>query len=190
MSKITIHVDGICEPNPGGVGCYAWSAQDATGAEIASAHGHLVSGPLATNNVAEFGAVIWALRHAQAEGWTGVQIRSDSQLVINQLNGMWQCNADGLVKYLNAARRLMAETGATIAWLPREQNQRADGLSRLAYKKHTGKDAPDRSAAKRQKALYAYNRQRGVYGSGSGEGQGGLARSGPSCPIYTAQLKR
>jgi ribonuclease HI len=142
MNQITIYVDGLCEPvNPGGHACYAWSAQDDTGAEIAAAHGHLVSGPLATNNVAEFGAVIWALRHAQAEGWTGVQIRSDSQLVINQLNGMWQCNADGLVKYLNAARRLMAETGATIAWLPREQNQRADGLSRLAYKKHTGKDA-------------------------------------------------
>ena len=49
MSKITIYVDGICEPNPGGVGYYAWSAQDATGAESASAHGHLVSGPEATN---------------------------------------------------------------------------------------------------------------------------------------------
>jgi ribonuclease HI len=49
MSKITIHVDGMCEPHPGGVGYYAWSAQDATGAESASAHGHLVSGPEATN---------------------------------------------------------------------------------------------------------------------------------------------
>lgn len=41
MSKITLHVDGICAPNPGGVGYYAWSAQDATGAEIAYAHGLL-----------------------------------------------------------------------------------------------------------------------------------------------------
>ena len=64
MSTITIHVDGMCEPNPGGVGYYAWSAQDATGAESTSAHGHMVSGPEATNTTAEFGAVIQALRAA------------------------------------------------------------------------------------------------------------------------------
>jgi len=159
MSKITIHIDGICEPNPGGVGCYAWSAQGATAAEIASAHGLLLSGDNATNNVAEYGAVIQALRHAQAEGWMGVQIRSDSKLVVDQINGACGCNSDSLLKYLLAARQLMEEVGAQIMWVLRDQNQRADALSRLAYWEKTGREAPERFVAKRRQALYAFNRK-------------------------------
>jgi ribonuclease HI len=160
VNQITIYVDGLCEPNPAGVACYGWPARDESGAEIASAHGHLLSGDGATNNVAEFGAVIQALRHAKAQGWAGVQLRTDSQLVANQLNGEWGCNSDGLVRYLNAARELIDEVGATITWVPRDQNQRADELSRQAYREKTGKEAPDRAATKRQRALYEFNRQR------------------------------
>jgi ribonuclease HI len=117
-----------------------------------TAHAYLMSGPEATNNTSEYGAVIKALRHAKAEGWVGVCVYTDSQLIANQLNGVWQCNADALLKYVNAARKLMEETRATIEWLPGDQNQRADGLSRLAYREHTGKEAPDRSAFKRKRA--------------------------------------
>ena len=144
---LTIYADGLCEPvNPGGHACYGWSAQDDTGAEIATDHGHLLSGPAATNNLAEYGAVIKALRYAQSQGWMGVRIRTDSQLVANQLTGEWGCNAEGLVKYLSAARKLVDEIGAVIEWVPREQNGPADKLSRLAYMEMTGHMPPERSA--------------------------------------------
>ena len=74
-------------------------------------------------------ALRWATEHAQTER---VEVRTDSALVANQVNGVWSCNADHLSPLRDEAARLAEQTGAVLRWIPRGQNQRADALSRLA----------------------------------------------------------
>jgi ribonuclease HI len=69
--------------------------------------------PGTTNNEAEYAAIIAALELARAQGLTGVIIRSDSQLCVNQINGQWQVRE----------ARLLREVQGRIEWVPRGQNQ-------------------------------------------------------------------
>jgi len=158
----TIYVDGCCEPvNPSGYACFGWTALDDDGSEIMFDYGLLLSGDGATNNLAEYGALVKALRWAKAEGLRGVQIYSDSQLMVNQVNDTWMCNKELLIKARDVARRVMAEVEATLTWVPRQQNERADELSRQAYREELAREVnPNAEAYARQRALYAHNRQR------------------------------
>jgi ribonuclease HI len=83
-----------------------------------------------TNNVAEYQAVVAALRRAVDMGVTRVLLRSDSKLVVNQVNQRWQCRDESLIPLLGRVRGLAQrfETFA-IEWIPRELNREADGLS-------------------------------------------------------------
>jgi replicative DNA helicase len=75
---------------------------------------------------------------------------------------VWMCNKELLIKARDAARQMMAEVEATLSWVPRTQNERADELSRQAYREELARGInPNAEAYARQKALYAYNRQRG-----------------------------
>jgi len=134
QATITIWADGLTEPtNPGGWGCWGWVACDAAGAEIASAQGCLGRTPAMTNNVAEYEAFLQATRWALDQGLTGITLRGDSRLVVEQVAGRWACNAEHLRPLCAELRTLVAALGATLEWIPREQNTRADSLSRLAY---------------------------------------------------------
>ncbi|MFZ2358203.1 MAG: ribonuclease HI family protein [Anaerolineae bacterium] len=130
---VNLWADGLCEPvNPGGWGCWGWLAEEA-GQRVAEGRGCLGHGAGMTNNRAEYQAAIEALRWAAGEGLRGVTLYSDSQLVVNQANASWACKAAHLLPLLTELRLLMAATGATVQWVPREQNQRADQLSRNAW---------------------------------------------------------
>lgn len=133
---VTIYIDGACEPkNPGGFACWAYAAYDDTGRCIGQNYGCVGSGPGMTNNIAEHTACLKALQRAQAEGWHGCQLKSDSQLVVNQVNGEWRCNQPHLWPMLKESMSILEEIGASLDWIPREQNERADHLSRVAYNK-------------------------------------------------------
>lgn len=130
----TLHCDGLCEPrNPGGWACWGWLALDAAGQTVASNCGAIGNGAGMTNNLAEYTAAIQALKWASGAGLVGLTLRTDSALVVNQANGDWQCRAAHLWPLLAELRALMAETGARLEWVPREQNSQADALSRRAY---------------------------------------------------------
>ena len=133
---IKIYFDGLCEPrNPGGYACYGWLiVQD--GHTLASGKGLVTKGDGATNNVAEYQALIEALKAAAdlELGDQALEVMGDSQLVINQVNGDWQCRAGNLQPLLAQARRLAGRLPlARFKWIPREKNEPADRLSREAY---------------------------------------------------------
>ena len=131
-----LHFDGLCEPkNPGGVAAYGFQVlRDGRvvheGAGLAAA-----PGPDATNNVAEFTALVEGLRWLAANGAREALVRGDSKLVVETLHGRWKLSAARLRPLFDEARRLLVETGARLEWVPRERNREADRLSRVGYQR-------------------------------------------------------
>jgi ribonuclease HI len=137
---IVIHFDGACEPaRGGGVATYGytlegggWDLED-SGLAVRPYSEH------ATNNVAEYVAAIQALERLHGLGWKGpLEVRGDSQLVIQQMRGEYAVRAPHLREY-HARLAQLAGTFAEVrwVWVPREQNTRADALSKLALAEHT-----------------------------------------------------
>lgn len=138
MTKLVLFFDGLCEPrNPGGIATYGWQLLDEQGQVIEEDNGVEARGPKATNNVAEWAALLHALRAAVALRPERLLIHGDSQLVINQLTGSWRMNAVHLRPYLARCLELLEAMGCDwqARWVPREQNAAADALSRLAYER-------------------------------------------------------
>lgn len=128
-----VYCDGLCEPvNPGGYACWAWCAV-VDGVEHTNRYGCLGHGAGMTNNLAEYRALIEALCETARLGVVVTEFRTDSKLVVEQVNGRWRVNAPTLVPLVDEARTLLAQTGAALVWVPRTENERADALSRRAY---------------------------------------------------------
>jgi len=148
MTALTLYFDGLCGPvNPGGIACYGWLLlQD--GKEIAQGNGVEARGPKATNNMAEWSALLYGLRAAAALRPERLEIRGDSLLVINQLTGGWRMNAVHLLPYRNRCLDLLRGCQWQARWVPREENVAADALSRLADEEESRLAA--RNAASRE----------------------------------------
>jgi ribonuclease HI len=131
--RILVYCDGSCEPqNPGGWATWAWVAY-VDGREVNRAYGCLGHGAGMSNNVAEYEAVLQALRRAARKA-VSINIRTDSQLVVKQVLGEWAVKAAHLQASRREAATLLRDTRSNIAWVPREENGRADALSKLAYR--------------------------------------------------------
>ncbi|HLM70895.1 MAG TPA: ribonuclease HI family protein, partial [Thermoplasmata archaeon] len=90
--------------------------------------------PHSTNNVAEYAGAIRALEQLRSIGYAGeVTVEGDSQLVIRQMNGEYEVRAEHLVAYHDWLGQL-ARTFRKVEfrWIPREENQAADELSKQA----------------------------------------------------------
>ena len=74
-----------------------------------------------TNNEAEYRAVLLALYEAKRAGYVLTEICSDSQLVVNQLNGTYKVNKKELVELRDA---ILAKTTGRVrfSWIPQEDN--------------------------------------------------------------------
>uniref|UniRef100_A0A2N9F3W1 Uncharacterized protein n=1 Tax=Fagus sylvatica TaxID=28930 RepID=A0A2N9F3W1_FAGSY len=87
----------------------------------------------ASNNEAEYEAMLIGLRTARKLGADHLQIFCDSQLVANQISGEYQAKDDRMSAYLMIARTLLSEFGSTlVAQIGREYNSHADILAKLA----------------------------------------------------------
>ena len=85
----------------------------------------------ATNNEAEYSAVIQCLYQAEMFGATELLVHSDSKLIVNQINGDWQIHENHLKDYYDEVKSEVAKLDKfEIKWVPRSQNQMADGLAR------------------------------------------------------------
>jgi ribonuclease HI len=105
-----------------------------------------------TNNRAEFEAALDALRAVYRTGWRGrVVLCGDSQLVVNQVTGLWGCAAPHLVALRDRLRGAFTHFARVdVEWVPREENTRADALSRKAYEEaRRALDAVPKPAARR-----------------------------------------
>jgi ribonuclease HI len=147
--KLTLKFDGSCEPrNPGGVATYGYVITAPDGSIVKETGGLVCKGAGATNNVAEYSALGFALRFLGDEQWLGsLDIFGDSQLVIKQLTGEWACNKEHLQRLRARCLELLdvvAKGKWTATWIPREQNKRADKHSQEAYERETGLTYPER----------------------------------------------
>ena len=87
----------------------------------------------ATNNEAEYEALIAGLQIASSIGIRKITVRSDSQLIVNQIKRSFQVKGEEMAAY----QRLVSEISSTfelfeIEHVPRTQNTMADALARLA----------------------------------------------------------
>jgi ribonuclease HI len=137
-----LYFDGACSPvNPGGVATFGWRLLGADGRVVASDQGEVCRGPGATNNVAEWHALLRGLRFLADRGWKGrLRIHGDSLLVINQLNRRWRCRQEGLRRCRDECLRLLAGIVWEAVWVPREDNAEADALTRRAPSPGSGAD--------------------------------------------------
>ena len=86
-----------------------------------------------TNNEAEYEALIAGLKLARALGVRHLNVKSDSQLVVNHLNGTFQAKSENMSKYLSKALQLWGNFDqATMEQVPMGENYRADYIARLA----------------------------------------------------------
>lgn len=129
-------MDGACEPrNPGGTACYGFVVKSGDKTLVAES-GVVGSGKEMSNNVSEYAALAAVLRWLLAKGLRDEEIvvKSDSRLVVNQLSGRWRVRGGlYLSYYLRATGLARLFSRIRFVWIPREDNERADALSRAAY---------------------------------------------------------
>jgi len=131
-----ITIDGGCRANPG-PGAWAFVIHR-DGKEPEGKAGFL---PMCSNNQAEYRAMEAACVYlATLETLEDVEIWSDSQLIVNQLNRDWAVKDAELRKYygdaLAALERLRQRVKVTIQWFRREENTEADLLCNLIQNRH------------------------------------------------------
>ena len=88
-----------------------------------------------TNNIAEYTALIECIKKAIELKCYHLEIYSDSQLVVNQVNSNWHCNFSHLVKLRDEALSLLKKIDYwTLKWIPRSENIGADWIVNYAFK--------------------------------------------------------
>ena len=124
-----IFFDGSCDKNPGPAAC--GFTVNVNGAET---HFEIAFLGFATNNIAEYNGLLNALKYCEVNRIYKQEIYGDSLLVVNQVNGLWKVKSDKLKQLNVICKDLMKRTECTLQWVPRESNERADQLSRIALR--------------------------------------------------------
>jgi ribonuclease HI len=128
-SSITMHTDGAARGNPGpaAIGVTLHDEKGTLLAKISERIG------IATNNVAEYKAVIAGLEKALKLGAKEVKLVSDSELVVRQINGRYKVKNAGIIPLYNEVMKLAGRLDTfTASNVRRGQNAAADGLANEA----------------------------------------------------------
>jgi ribonuclease HI len=126
--KFRAFIDGAARKNPGPAG--AGVHVEAEGTRPAEEHFEALGST--TNNVAEYRALLLALRRAEELGADDVEIFSDSRLMVEQVNGNYRVKAPHLKPLLfEAVRRAKGFRRFSLRHVRREQNALADRLANL-----------------------------------------------------------
>jgi probable phosphoglycerate mutase len=123
--KATLWTDGGARGNPGPAAfAYVLEAEDGT---VLAAHGEAIG--VATNNVAEYSALVAGLERAAAAGVDDLEVISDSELMVKQMRGEYRVKNEALRELSVRAGRLAREVG-TVRYtaVRREHNELADRL--------------------------------------------------------------
>jgi ribonuclease HI len=129
-------IDGASRGNPGpsGAGAYIEAASGHPAEELFEALGKT------TNNVAEYRALLLALKRAEERSASEVTISSDSLLLVEQVLGNYKVKAIHLKPlHAEAVARARRFRRFAIRHIPREENSKADRLANL------GADASERN---------------------------------------------
>ena len=134
MNRAVLYADGAARGNPGPSGAGA-ALVDEDGRVVGEAMRFIAH---ATNNVAEYTALIIGLEEARRHGVQDLEIRMDSKLVVEQMNGKWKMKAAHLRPlFLEAGALLASFPKRLIRHIPREQNTIADALANRAIDEAT-----------------------------------------------------
>jgi len=124
-----LHIDGASRGNPGEAG-FGIHVTTPEGDELARLYGYL--GP-ASNNVAEYQALLHGLRWALHRGAERVHVFSDSELVVKQMSGAYRVKHPAMVPLHREARSLSLRFEEfRLAHVRRERNKEADRLANQA----------------------------------------------------------
>lgn len=130
---VTVRTDGACRGNPGpaGIGFVLEIEGESRRIERSAYIGE------ATNNVAEYRALLLALGEAEKLAPCSLTVLSDSELLVRQLNGEYRVKSD-LLRPLHreALERLRRFPAARIVHVGREENRAADRLANRAIDDH------------------------------------------------------
>lgn len=121
-----VHVDGASRGNPGpaGIGVLFLGPDGAVVEQLHRGIGE------ATNNVAEYTALLAALERATAIGAKELEVYSDSELLVRQLQGRYQVKHPVLRPlYAMARKHIEGLRHFVIRHVPRELNAEADALA-------------------------------------------------------------
>jgi probable phosphoglycerate mutase len=129
VKRAVLYADGAARGNPGPAGSGA-ALVDENGRVVAEAMRHLGH---ATNNVAEYTALIIGLETARKHHVEELEIRMDSKLVVEQMTGKWRIRHPNIRPLaLRAGELLALFPKRSIRHIPREQNSIADLLANRA----------------------------------------------------------
>lgn len=131
QTKYDIYVDGASQGNPGeaGIGVVI-SHGDNVVKNISQYIG------IATNNVAEYVALIYGLQEALMQNIKRLNVNTDSELLYKQLNGEYKVKDTTLKIFNSIAKHLLGGfEKAEITNIPREKNKGADKLATIAIEK-------------------------------------------------------
>ncbi|MHC4197055.1 MAG: ribonuclease HI family protein [Planctomycetota bacterium] len=127
---IQIYTDGASRGNPGksGIGVVVLDGDKNVLAEVSE-----YIGDAATNNVAEYKALIRGVEKALEFSPSRVDVFADSELMVRQLNGRYKVRAPSILPLYNEARKLLGMLSESkVQYIPREQNSLADALANRA----------------------------------------------------------
>ncbi len=123
--KVVVHVDGGARGNPGpaAAACVITS----TSGEVLGEDAQLLG--TATNNVAEYRALLLGLKRARELGASEVEVVGDSELIAKQVKGSYKVKHEALRPlHAEATAALRAFDNWSIRTVPRAQNEHADAL--------------------------------------------------------------
>jgi ribonuclease HI len=134
VQRLLIYTDGASRNNPGeaSIGVVIKDGGGTTVGTISQYIG------IATNNVAEYTALIEALKAAQKLNPERIDLYLDSQLVVRQMKGEYKIKNAGLVPLVREAQALVHQfPQGKVAFhhIPREENKEADALANEAIDK-------------------------------------------------------
>ncbi|XP_074372877.1 uncharacterized protein LOC141713384 [Apium graveolens] len=128
-----LHVDGAVNNNRAGAGII-----------LVTLEGHRLMSTIhfnfyVTNNDSEYEALISGLKIALEVGVVNLIARSDSELVVNQVNGGFQARGPRTKLYMRCVQRLLQRFGsAKLEGVPREENGDADALAKMGFQMDKG----------------------------------------------------
>lgn len=129
MKKIVIFTDGASRGNPGpaAIGVVLRDTEGKIVTQISQCIGRT------TNNQVEYRAIIVALEKALELGATHVELNSDSELVVRQIDGRYRVKNATLKPLHQHVKRLLGKLeGFSVSYIPRQRNTEADKLANMA----------------------------------------------------------
>lgn len=141
--RLVVEADGGSRGNPGPAGYGAVVRDAGTGKVLAERADFL---GVASNNVAEYSGLVAGLRAALAiDPSARIEVRMDSQLVIEQMRGTWKIKHADMRRLADEVHALVDPADVTWTWVPRAQNGAADRLANLAMDRESGLVTDDAS---------------------------------------------